>query len=315
MTTNKKKKKQNNISIVWDFDGTLTGQDSTSEVIKIFFGKKCIQKKIKDFWEEVKTISRVKGAHKRINSISTSESPAWMYKLAEFANEFNLSLDKEFDRVFLSLCSERIELYKNVLPFLQRVRLLSEKSIFKKNNIQIHHFIITAGLEDLITLFFKSKGEENLIRKVFGCQYYSEVYEEIYKGEKTYHIENIPIYCMDKTTKTRSLFEINKGCFIPKLKRDVDTLIPPDKEWCPFENMIYIGDGDTDIPAFSLVKSRKGMAIGVHKPKKKKNSKITKGKRIDLLTSADFSFTKKLYKAIEARCLYIADRYNSQNLN
>ena len=315
MTTNKNKKlkKQNNISVVWDFDGTLTGQDSTSEVIKMFIEKKDIT----DFWKGVKTISRVKGAHKRINSISTSESPAWMYKLAEFANKFKLSLDKECDRRFLLLCTKRIKLYRNALPFLQKVKVLSEKSIFKKNNIQIHHFIITAGLEDLITLFFESKGEENLIRKVFGCQYHSEVYEEVY-GENRRRIENIPIYCMDKTTKTRSLFEINKGCFIPKLKRDVDTLIQPGKEWCPFENMIYIGDGETDIPAFSLVKSRKGMAIGVYKPKKKKNSKIAKiikGKRIDLLTSADFSFTKKLYKAIEARCLYIADRYNSQNLN
>jgi len=124
---------------------------------------------------------------------------------------------------------------------------------------------------------------------------------------------------MDKTTKTRSLFEINKGCFLPSTNKDVDDLIEYNKEWCHFENMIYIGDGVTDIPAFSLVKSRRGMTIGIYDPSltnnqiTKKTVKMKAGKRIDLLTPADFSLSGKLYKAIETRCIQIADRYNSQN--
>ena len=78
---------------------------------------------------------------------------------------------------------------------------------------------------------------------------------------------------MDKTAKTRALFEICKGCFLSDAKYKVDDLVPKGKEWCPFENMIYIGDGDTDIPAFSLVKSRRGMTIGVYNPDPKETEK------------------------------------------
>ena len=66
---------------------------------------------------------------------------------------------------------------------------------------------------------------------------------------------------MDKTTKTRALFEICKGCFLSTSEYKVDDLVSKEKEWCPFENIIYIGDEDTDIPVFSLVKSRRGMTI------------------------------------------------------
>ena len=67
---------------------------------------------------------------------------------------------------------------------------------------------------------------------------------------------------MDKTAKTRALFEISKGCFLHDAEYKVDDLVPQDKLWCPFENMIYIGDGDTDIPAFSLVRSQSAFYRG-----------------------------------------------------
>ena len=122
---------------------------------------------------------------------------------------------------------------------------------------------------------------------------------------------------MDKTTKTRALFEICKGCFLPDAEYKVDDLVPKEKEWCPFGNMIYIGDGDTDIPAFSLVKSRRGMTIGVYNPEEseeniiKKAKNITKGKRLDLLTPANFDCNKELFQFIKIRCEQIAKRYFS----
>ena len=122
---------------------------------------------------------------------------------------------------------------------------------------------------------------------------------------------------MDKTTKTRSLFEINKGCFLDDAEYSVDDLLPKEKEWCPFENMIYIGDGDTDIPAFSLVKSRGGMSIGVYNKEDKSKTalervqKMREGQRIDLFTPADFSLDGDLFKYISIRCEQIARRYEA----
>ena len=59
----------NNISIVWDFDNTLTSHDSTTELIRYFLGNKTEQ-----FWEEVKEISGV-NSKDPVDSISTSEAP------------------------------------------------------------------------------------------------------------------------------------------------------------------------------------------------------------------------------------------------
>ena len=296
---------QNNcISIIWDFDGTLTPQDSTTDLISLLTNN---QQNMKSFWDLIKKIS---GVNTPVNSISTSETPAWMYVLSEIANAHKVSLDKNFNKDYMRAFAERVNLYPNVFKCLQKIKNFSENSIYQENNIKIHHFIITAGLQDLVSSVFDNSENKDLITEVFGCKY------RAIHGDES--VRNIPVYCMDKTTKTRSLFEINKGCFLSSQNTDVDDLVEYKNEWCHFENMIYIGDGDTDIPAFSLVKGRRGMTIGVYDPElsnkkiENKTKKMKAGRRIDLLTEADFSLKGKLCKTIETRCNQIVDRYNSQ---
>ena len=268
-------KKTNNISIVWDFDKTLTPQDSTTELIRYFLGNKT-----QYFWEEVKKISGV-AATAPVDSISTSEAPVWMHLLLEIAIYHDTGKKMELNETqFRNLIAHKIKFYPNVPNFLEQIKNLSNEKLFKKNNIKIHHLIITAGLQDLVSSVFKQCKSDSLIKKIFGCRY------KTVKNAKTDQVEkNIPIYCMDKTAKTRALFEICKGCFLPTAKYTVDDLVTKEEEWCPFENMIYIGDGDTDIPAFSLVKSRKGMTIGVYNPDEssnnitKKSENMKKGKK------------------------------------
>ena len=302
----KNENQPNNISIIWDFDKTLTPQDSTTELIRYFLGSET-----QYFWKEVKKISGV-DAKAPIDSISTSEAPVWMNLLLEIAvyndNKKKMELD---EAQFSKLIAHKINFYPEVPKFLEKIKILSKEKLFKKNNITIHHFIITAGLQDLVSSVFKYHQSEALIKKIFGCRY------KAIKNKNGLFEKNIPIYCMDKTTKTRALFEISKGCFLPDAKYKVDDLVPKEKEWCPFENMIYIGDGDTDIPAFSLVKSRRGMTIGVYNPEESKEKilnkarNITKGKRLDLLTPAKFKSSEELFCFIKTRCHQIAKRYEA----
>lgn len=300
----------NNISIVWDFDKTLTSHDSTTELIRFFIGDKTQR-----FWDEVKRTSGV-DANAPIDSISTSEAPVWMYLLSEMAVHPNTKNTIALDEIQIgNLIAHKINFYPNVLKFLKKIKLLSSEELFKKNNIKIHHFIITAGLQDLVSSVFKLHSSESLISNIFGCRY------KTIKDTKAQQVEkNIPIYCMDKTAKTRALFEICKGCFLPTAEYKVDDLVPKEKEWCPFENIIYIGDGDTDIPAFSLVKSRRGMTIGVYDPDESENNitskaeNIKKGKRIDLFTPANFEDNEELFRFIKIRCEQIAKRYEAYKI-
>ena len=294
--------KKHNISIVWDFDKTLTPMDSTTELIKVFL--KNPSKEISKFWRRVKVISGTR-ANRPMDSISTSDAPVWMYMLSELANNLN-RLDKTGIK---EIIAHKIAFYPEVLPFLQRIKKLSSAPLYQKNNIKIHHFIITAGLADLISAVLEYHNAGELIKTIFGCKY------NVITQDRG--IKNIPIYCMDKTAKTRALFEISKGCFLPSAKYSVDDLVSEDKQWCPFENMIYIGDGDTDIPAFSLMKARKGMTIGVFDPslpqeaRDKKAKKMREGKRIDLFTPAHFESAGELDNFIKIRCHQIAKRYSA----
>lgn len=301
-------KKTKNISIIWDFDKTLTPQDSTTELIRLLLkDKDKNSQNTNNFWKEVKKISGVKQKSDP-RSISTCETPAWMYMLAEIANGLGKPLDKNN---MISKFASQIKLYKGVLFFLKTTKDFSNKEIYKNNNIKVNHFIITAGLQDLVSSVFEYHKEAKLIEEIFGCKYRVRSTQD---KEKPY--VNIPIYCMDKTTKTRSLFEIHKGCFLSTIS--VDDLISEEETWCPFENMIYIGDGDTDIPAFALIKKRRGMAIGVYNPEEEKSTvqdkikNLIKGKRLDLLTKANFSTKETLFKAIENQCYRIVQRYEAQ---
>ena len=299
---------ENNISIIWDFDRTLTPHDSTTELLKYFV------EDTRGFWKAVKQTSGVE-SKLPMDSISTSEAPVWMYFLSELARSVETQKSIGLSESSIKkIIHGKIKLYPNVLNFLKVIQNRSNQRLYKNNNVKIHHFIITAGLQDLVSAVFKSCDSRHLIRKIFGCRY------KVINNKKGDPIKNIPIYCMDKTAKTRALFEISKGCFQENAKYAVDDLIPSGKEWCPFENMIYIGDGDTDIPAFSLVKSRRGMTIGVFNPEESnkdiesKSKNIKKGKRIDLFTPANFTLNGQLFKFIQNRCDQIAHRYEAHKI-
>jgi phosphoserine phosphatase len=120
--------------------------------------------------------------------------------------------------------------------------------------MSIEFFIVSAGLEDVIR---GSGVVQNYCSGVYGCLLAGDQPD----GELKYIRRAVTF-----TEKTRFLFEINKGL------RDRETLrnpylvnrdIAPDGRPVPWENMIYIGDGLTDIPCFSLVEYMGGKAFGV----------------------------------------------------
>jgi len=129
--------------------------------------------------------------------------------------------------------------------------------------------------------------------------------------------ESIPVFCMDETVKTTSLFEISKGSFNDP-KKQVNTRVEERNLWAPFNNILYIGDGPTDVPALSLVRDKGGIGIAVYNssknPKeiKKKLKEMRLDKRADLIVPADFSLKGELYKYLETRCIQIKQRYEAE---
>jgi len=98
-------------------------------------------------------------------------------------------------------------------------------------------------------------------------------------------------YTIDNTTKTRALFEINKG--VGKIDgMKVNTTIPEEERRVHFINMVYVADGPSDIPAFSVVKKNGGSTFAVFPKGDKKAIKqverMRKDGRIDMMAEANF---------------------------
>jgi hypothetical protein len=154
-----------------------------------------------------------------------------------------------------------------------------------------------------------------LIKRTFGCRY-----EIIACEGKEKEPESVSVFCMDETMKTRSLFEISKGSFLDENKH-VNVRIPNDKLWAPFENIVYIGDGFSDVPAFSLVRNKGGMGIAVYDPElpndkiEEKHKKLRTDKRTDFITAANFEVSGELYKFLGIRCEQICHRYHAEKVN
>ncbi|HEY3639125.1 MAG TPA: HAD family hydrolase, partial [Rhizomicrobium sp.] len=212
-----------NIAIVWDFDGTLTPQDSTTKVVELLETGQAGS----EFW---KTVKSLRGDQKKPKweHVLASDAPIWMYALSRIAFAKRVPLNAEF---FGNFVKPHIALYDRVPSFLRKLRLLQETAAFQAVELQIHHFVITAGLKDLIELLLP----KDLIKWTFGCRY-----EIVAAGGDKTRPESIPVFCMDETMKTRSLFEISKGSFEDRDK-SVNRRVTIDNRWAPFSNVIYIG--------------------------------------------------------------------------
>src|SRR5690606_32110437 len=143
---------------------------------------------------------------------------------------------------------------------------------------------------------------QHLISRVFGCRY-AVIVPKGYEDQP----ESVPVFCMDETMKTRSLFEISKGSFEDP-KKPVNKRVEHSELWAPFLNFIYIGDGPTDIPALSLTRYHGGLGVVVFDPKKSEKEiqdrlkDMSLDKRADLITPADYSLGGELFEYIKTRC-------------
>lgn len=289
-----------NIAIVWDFDGTLTVGDTTTTVVEFLQGKKSGG----EFWDR---IHNLRGDSRQVSweHVLASDAPIWMYALSRLAFEKRVPLNFEF---FSKFIVPSIQLRGEALKFLRKIKLLESRQLFKDVSLNIEHFVVSAGLVDLV----KAVIPNDILKHAFGCRYEIVAFE----GNED-EPESVPVFCMDETMKTRSLFEIAKGSFLYK-DRSVNRKVPPDKYWAPFKNIIYVGDGPTDVPSLSLVRSNGGMGIAVYDPsthRDKREARLKEmrlDKRADLITPADYSDKGELFRYLTACCERIALRYRAE---
>lgn len=173
-----------------------------------------------------------------------------------------------------------IEYYPGVEEWFERI-----DSYGKENGVTIEHYVISSGLKEII--------EGSSIKKYF---------KEIYACEFLYDENGVAVWpklAVNYTNKTQFLFRINKGVLDVSEDEKLNEYVKEEERRIPFRNMIYIGDGLTDVPCMKLVKLNNGQSIAVFKKRKKDTAaKLMEENRVDFITEADYRKDGELDKIV-----------------
>jgi phosphoglycolate phosphatase-like HAD superfamily hydrolase len=141
---------------------------------------------------------------------------------------------------------------------------LLQKKEFAEHNIEIECYCISGGIKPMIEGAFETHELNGYFKEIFACDF-----DEDDSGKLAYIKETV-----GHTIKTQKLFMIAKG--VSPKQGDHPSLVNEVTHGyrIPFENMIFLGDGQTDIPAFSLVNKNGGKSIAVYREEKNSDGTI-----------------------------------------
>lgn len=243
------------IAICYDFDGTL----SPGNMQEYDFLKN-LGVQPRAFWAE---------ASKRAKEHAGDQILAYMTLMIEQARNKNVKFDK---KTFLRSGAE-VKLFRGVDKWFQRINAFG-----KKEGVVIEHYIVSSGLREMV--------EGTSI-----ARYFRKIYASAFMYDQ-HDVAFWPILAVNYTTKTQFLFRINKGILDEWDNKKINDYTPEKDRPVPFERMIYIGDGDTDVPCMKLVKEQGGYSIAVFRPhskiKKANVRKLLEQNRVNFVAPAEY---------------------------
>jgi phosphoserine phosphatase len=250
------------IALVYDFDGTLSPRPMQDYAFLPQIGQDASA-----FWKESNRLAKEQGADSLIT---------YMHLLYKKAKEAGVRIDRDD----LVAQGRNVKLYAGVEDWFDAVadyvKLRAES-----HGVGLRHYLISSGLTEIIegTRIYKR------FHNVFASEYWFEAYDLPY-----------PKRVITDTGKTQYLFRINKG--IEDLGNNINEHMPEDARPIPFFNMIYFGDGDTDVPSMAVMRKNGGHAVAVYPPgkAKKKCVDLFKAKRCDFFAPADYRRGSELFK-------------------
>jgi hypothetical protein len=191
-------------------------------------------------------------------------------------------------------CGAELRLYPGLPEFFEHAKSwVSELPEFRKHEIQLEHYIVSTGIAPVV----RGSPVAPHVDGIWACEFIENPLQPgfLRQGELPISAEaEIAQIGMviDNTTKTRALFEINKGTN-KNASLDVNANIKAEDRRIPFQNMIYIADGPSDIPSFSVVKRNGGRTYAVYNPARPEefaqNDLLRSVGRIDHYGPADYT--------------------------
>ena len=213
---------------------------------------------------------------------------AYMYTMIQECAAQNIKLD----RAFLNHCGESIQLFPGVREWFARINAFGESL-----GVQVEHYVISSGLREII----EGSGIAQEFREIYACEFY---YNE--NGDACW-----PKLDVNYTNKTQFVYRINKGILDVSRDKELNDSMPDDSKRVPFTNMIYMGDGLSDVPCMKMMRAYGGQAIAVYQASNRQGvEKLLADGRVDFIFPADYREDMELDRTVRdiLRKMTITDR-------
>ncbi len=249
---------QNIITCIWDFDKTLSPGYMQAPIFERY------DVESQEFWKEV---NELPSHYKKCGLDLISTDTLYLNHILTYAQQGKF---KALNNATLKALGSKIQFYEGLPEFFDRIKhFVAARPEYRQHEIQVEHYIVSTGLRQMIL----GSRIAPFVDGVWGCEFiedpplpgYLDKGKKKARGSKAVKIISQIAYALDNTTKTRAIFEINKGS--NKITDiDVNAMIPDEDRRVPFQNMIYIADGPSDIPVFSLINRFGGRTFAVYRP-------------------------------------------------
>ena len=269
------------IAFLYDFDKTLCTTDMQDYAFIPSLGMTP-----GEFWAKANGFGRGHGVDGVL---------AYMYTMVREAERKNLP----FTREDLVEKGRGIELFPGVKDWFRRINAFGEEQ-----DVQVEHYVISSGLREIIE----------------GSSISGE-FQEIYASEFYYDEAGRPVWpklAVNFTAKTQFVYRINKGVLDVSDDKTLNDSMPDDSKRVPFPNMVYMGDGLSDVPCMKMMRAYGGQAIAVYQAANQAGVEelLARG-RVDFIFPADYREGRALEETVKniIRKIAVADRLRREHLH
>lgn len=254
------------LALAYDFDGTLAPGNMQEHA---FMPTVSIDRG--QFWTEVKQLAK---------SQEADEVLVYMHLMLEKARAARVPVHRKDIQSFGS----KLRLFSGVRNWFGRIDAYG-----KSSGVRIEHYIISSGIKEIV----EGTSIGTRFKAVFASSFLYDPND----------VATWPALALNYTTKTQYLFRINKGSLTVTDHSKINSYVPQHERRIPFEHIVYIGDGETDIPCFRLVKELGGHSIAVYDAASSdgpaKSEKLMSEGRISFAAPADYGADKRLDRVVK----------------
>ena len=267
------------IALLYDFDKTLCTTDMQNYAFIPSLGMTPAE-----FWR----IANDFGRDNHMDGLL-----AYMYTMIDQCRKRGIRLDREY----LIRCGRDIQLFPGVTDWFARINAFGAEQ-----GVEIEHYVLSSGLREII----EGSGISHEFKKVYACEF---LYDE--EG-----LASWPKLDVNFTNKTQFIYRINKGVLDVSDDRTLNSSMPDDSKRVPFTNMIYVGDGLSDVPCMKMMRSYGGQAIAVYQDSNRQGlEELLSRHRVDFIFPADYREGTDLDLTVKniIRRMAIADALAEEN--